>query len=163
MELVKKFQYSLILFVIAITIFFVGLLPTTAKLLHRYVLAPEEYVAVTAVIQEISEENIGVNHVNHPVTVVFSVENPNTGLLEEQEALLDSYSDAMREGMEISIVYHTKNPQDITQSWTQIRDFFLYGAFTVLGVMVGMLMTKPASPEIYMRPRRSLRERLEKY
>ncbi len=161
MELIKKFQYSLLLFVLAIMIFSVGVVPTVGKLWHRYVVAPEDYVGVTGVITSISEENIAVNFISREVTVAFPVISEDT--VEMMEAVLDSYANYMEEGMELYIIYYQPDPEIITQAWNQIRDFFLYGAFTVLGVLVGMLMTKPASPEIIVRPRRSLRERLEKY
>lgn len=162
MEFLKKFQYSIFLFLLAFGIFTLGLVPTGAKLLHRCFVAPEEYDQALAVITEISSQSSGTNFISYPVYVTFSVENAQ-GQWEEQQAQLDRYDQNMEVGMELWVIYQKENPQLITEKGNQLRAFLLYTSFVMLGVFVGLMMTKPASPEIYVRPRRSLRERLERY
>lgn len=161
MDVIKKFQYSLILFVMAATILLTGLLPCSAKLFHRLLWAPEEYASTTGVIVEISQQASGANFEFYPVYVEFVLESPEGK--ETIVAQLDHYSDTMELGQELELIYHMKNPQTITLGWTQARDFFLYVAFVALGVLTGMMMMSPPSPVVPVRPRRSLRERLEKY
>ncbi|MFI3253206.1 MAG: hypothetical protein R3Y63_02530 [Eubacteriales bacterium] len=163
MEWITKYQYSILLFLLSFFIVLLGVIPTGSKLLQRYLLSPDNYGEVRGVISTISPHPNAGNFVSYPVYVTFSVPSPETGELTEYTALLDHYASYMEEGMELLLIYNKENPQAITQEWTQLRDFLLFSSFAVLGYLVGMMMTKPASPEIYVRPQKTLRERLEKY
>lgn len=159
MEFIKKFQYSLILFVVSIFILSTGFLPSTERLLHRYVVDPEGYVPVRGVIISMEKLQNLQKKPDYDVTVSFLLEDGET----ETTAVLLDYVEGMKEEMEISFFYARENPEYAFQIWSLWSDFLLHGSFTILSFATGVLMTQPPSPPYEHRKPKTLRERLEKY
>lgn len=159
MEFLKRFQYSLILFVICITIFLSGVLPNGTKLFHRFFVEPEEYVEARGVITAMEEFDSLQARKTYHVYVTFFLEDGET----EVTAELEQYVEGMREDMEINFLYYRKNPDYVFQKWQQGREFLLHSGSTLLSLFTALMMTQPASLPYEHRKPKTLRQRLEKY
>lgn len=159
MEFVKKFQYSIVLFLICITIFTSGFLPNATKLLHRTLIAPEEYIQTFGVITEMVAFTTSYGQPSYEVYVTYQPEEGRT----EVTAKLEDYVEGMEEGMEIQMIYHQLNPEYIMQDWGQWSKVLLHGSFTVVSLLVGIMMMRPASVPFEHRTPKTLRQRLEQY
>lgn len=157
MELLKKFQYSLVLFLIAAVILVTGFLPNGSKLLHRAAY-PEEYIETRGVIVELERYQTLQATPSYHVHISYVVEE--TG--EEVTAVLEEYIKGMAVDMEIVFLYHTENPQYIFQPWSQISKFLLHGSFTFLAFITAILMMNPAIAPYKHRTPSTLRERLDR-
>lgn len=157
MELLKKFQYSLLLFVITAGILVTGFLPNATKLFHRASF-PEEYVETRGVIVEMERYQTLKATPSYHVHVCYTIEE--TG--EEVTAVLEEYVKGMKVDMEIVFLYHTENPQYIFQPWSQISKFLLHGSFTFLAFTTAIIMMNPAITPYHHRTPSTLRERLDR-
>lgn len=159
MELLQKFQYTLVLFMISAMIFATGVLPYGGRLVHRYVVAPELYEEVSGEVVEITKKTTMTTQTLYEVTVAFSTEEGDF------VGILESPVEGREVGMEIMVIYSHENPQVLLQNWYEWRQFLVFFGFSVMGFFTGLLMMNPASPEQRQRKRkgRSLRERLEEY
>lgn len=157
MELLKKFQYSLLLFVIAGVILATGFLPSATKIFHRMA-SPEEYVETRGIIVEMEQYQTLKATPSYHVHISYKVEE--TG--EEVTAILEEYVSGMEVGAEITFLYHRENHQYIFQPWSQVSNFLLHGSFTFLAFITALLMMNPASTPYQHRTPSTLRERLDR-
>lgn len=159
MEFLRQFQYSLILFVICITIFISGVVPNATKLYHRVFVAPEDYIVARGVIVEMEELDTLQARKDYNVLVEYVLEDGETQVV----ANLDQYFEGMKEGMEITFLYYRQDPQYITQQWTVWRQLLLHVGSTMASLFTALLMTQPPSKPYEHRKPKTLRQRLEKY
>lgn len=155
MEFVKKFQYSLILFVITGMIVAFGLLPYGGKIAHRYGIGAEDYVAVVAEVVEVTENHSSLYQVSYDMRVVYDFQG------EEWESSFNSPS-KRAVGTEISLICYGKDPSYVLESWYEWRQFYLYLGLSMMGVMTGLMMMNPQTVVSRARKRPTLRQRLDR-
>lgn len=163
MELIKKFQYSLVLFVISFVIFISGFLPVSAKLFHRYLLAPDDYISTEATVIQVEPWTNAAGRDQYDVILRYEAEDPATNQVKFYEDTLDSHNNSYDLGISLWVIYTKDDPNLVTQSWSQWQTFLITGAFTVMGTLTGLMMMHDPSPVYRHRVPRTLRERLEKY
>lgn len=157
MAFLKKYQYSILLFLLSASIFCLGVLPNGAKLLHRHLLDPQAYVQTTAEVLAVTPYRTSLSREEYAITVQFF---PGE---ERQEATIASTATPYEIGKEISVYYHVNSPHIVLESWYEWREFSIVLGFSALGFFTGMIMLTPPSPEYKPRKKRSLRERLKHY
>lgn len=159
MDLVKKFQYSIVLFLICIIILVSGFLPSFTALLQRKVVEPEAYRDTRGVIVDMVRRASIQKRDTYQVFVEYTPIGETTPVV----AILEDYVSGMEVGMEITIIYHTKDTSFILQEWSQWANSLLYGSFVLTSFLVALMMMNPASREFHQRKPKTLRERLEQY
>lgn len=154
MEFLKKYQYTLILGIMSLCILCTGLIPYGAKVLHRCVVAPQQYQQLWGEVVEMKEYRNARGQVSYDVYLRLQ--------LQEQEhiARLDTYVSGMELGTEILVYCHEDFPETVTQGWYEWQQCILSGGFAFFGFSAAKLMTQPSSPPYQHRKPRSLRERL---
>lgn len=156
-EFAKKFQYSLVLFVICFTILAIGFIPSATALFHR-LSNPDDYKDARGVITHLEPKMTAQAKPTYWVTVEYVTEEG-----EEVTAILEDYVRGMEVDMEIGFIYAVNDPTFIVQSWSQIQDFLIHGSFVVMSFLVALMMMNPASAPYEHRKPKTLRERLEIY
>ncbi len=161
MDVVKKYQYSLVLFVISGAIFLSGVVPYGGSLFHLYAIAPDDYVLVTAVVLAVEETS--QTQEMYRISVGFSLENQESGAWEEHISAFDSPISTLEEGMGLSVFCYVPEPDYVFQEWYLWRQCFIFLGFSVMGFFTGMMMMNPVTVVSKARKPRTLRERLEQY
>lgn len=162
MEFVKKYQYTLVLFLISGVIFVSGVLPYGGSLFHLYA-APSQYERVTGLVLSTQEKTTTTNQLMYEVSVVFSLFHEELGEWEEYISLFDSPLSSLEAGMEISFLCSLENPAIVFQEWYVWRQFFIFLGFSLMGFFTGLMMIQPTTVVSKARKPRTLRERLEQY
>lgn len=162
MDMVKKYQYTLVLFVISGAIFLSGVLPYGATLFHLYGV-PGEYERVTGTVLAVEEKKTTINQEMYAISLVFSIENQETGLLEEHIATFDSPLDSVEVGMALGVLCHLPDPGYIFQEWYIWQQFCIFCGFSLMGFFTGLITMNPVTVVSKARKPRTLRERLEQY
>lgn len=162
MEMVKKYQYTLVLFVISGAIFLSGVVPYGASLFHLYAF-PEDYVTVRGEVVSIQAKKSATNQEMYEISLAFSLETGESDPWEEQIGVFDSPLSTVEEGMELEVLCYLPDSGYIFQSWYIWQQFFIFLGFSVMGFFTGLMMMNPVTVVSKARKPRTLRERLEHY